>query len=460
MSRKTLACFLLSICFLSGCAPRSTPQGPAAIIPSAPTPAPLTATPVPTAAAPAATASPAPGLPAPEPDSPRGVVQSFYQWYLRQSNEDIMLRRAFNDRPDLTGIFKSDINYLIDSFADSSGYDPFTCAQNRLPSLEISQVFTSGDEATALAEVRVENKVRHYFVVALDRSETDWKINAITCQNEPRVAALGLYTWYLGYSIGDADAALRPTPEYHPLLEHSYRRSYLISPALVETLDAAGTGGSRVDPILDADGLPVRFSIQDGAAPATVRVRLDFDQRTARYHTLRMIQGPAGWQVDAIEHEVVEAFDPQADAGVDTTGWQLYDNAGYGLHLRFPPGWFVQPASLGGLPKDDPVRAGVDFIAPGLPAGVPALWLRVLESSEAALIAYYPTESHQETRVNGQALWVDRETCNTRYVFPHPSRANTWVVIGDNCPGMDGREKYAAALDGVVAPLLRSMRFD
>lgn len=398
-----------------------------------------------------------------DPGSPRGVVAAFYQWYLAQPQGQVMSQRTFFESPYLSDIFKSDTNFLLDSFKDTAGYDPFTCAQNSLPSLTVAQVFVSGGEAHALAEVVIEEQVKHYFVVTLSASESDWKIETVHCPRQPETTAYAFYTWYLGSIFGDQNVENGAEILHNPVAEETYRDFFLLTPRLInaitEEVETNRAAGGGVDPFLNAQTLPVRFVVQPVEAENAVTVRLDYGVRSARYHNLSLVEAPAGWVINGIEHVEVPRFDPSANPGVDTTAWSEFRDEEYGFSFRYPEEWRAEAINLAGTPEEDLVKRGTFFFAPDLDPSVPLLWFNLLEGSEGQVINYYVTENHQEVEINGLRVWVDRETCSTRFVVPHPQRADTWLVFGDSCPTLPGREGYLEALDSLIAPLLRTVLF-
>jgi hypothetical protein len=330
---RYLLAILLIAAMLAGCVPAAAanPDGAGEAEPlvtvQAPTQAPEKSEPVvePTGAPTAVSAAPAAAAPTAQPtldpDSPRATIEAFYAWYFSQPRGEVLTERSYNDYPHMTDIQKSDLNYLLDSFKDSSGYDPFVCAQNDLPSLTIAEMFISGGLAYALAEVIIDGQVQHYFVVTADRSEGPWKIGTIFCPRDPQTAAIAFYTWYLGYIYGDQNVENGGEILRNPLVDKAYRSSFLMSETFVNKIEAElaamRASGGMADPILNAQNLPIRFTVQPLGTENLVAVRLDYDVRSARYHNLVLVETWGGWIVDNIQHVEVARYtleaSPQAE---------------------------------------------------------------------------------------------------------------------------------------------------
>ena len=395
---------------------------------------------------------------------PLALVEDFYEWYTSQPGEEMLIRRGYESHALLSDIFKSDVGYLLDSFVDQSGYDPFTCSQAILPGIEFAPVFVSGGEALLLAQVVDSGETRHYFVVHLGQGEGSWKIDAIHCPFEPATAAIAFYTGYLGHISGGMDMEMGVASPNSPFQDGFWGDFFLVSDQYrAEITQAAAEhdpemGGS--DPILDAQALPLRFWVQPGQTGADIEVSLTFGPYSTRRGVVHLVQSPLFyWIVDGIEMQDVPAFDPEAHPATDTSTWQAIEIEEYGFAFRVPGDWQPSAADLSQIPPEDPVKETHFFFPSWGQENLPALWASVLVGTEEQVMNYYVVESHQQIKINGQRVWVDRDQCETRFVFQHPAREDTWLVIGNNCPSLPGRQAYQQALELTLAPLLRSVAY-
>lgn len=389
------------------------------------------------------------------------LLEDFYLWYFDQPGEEIFIQRTYENHPLLSDIYKSDLGYLLDSFEGKSGYDPFTCAQAFLPSLTFDPVFVSGNEAYAMGQVVIEGETRHYFVIQLGQGEGTWKIDAIHCPFEPRTTAIAFYTAYLGHITGGNDVKLGIEFPHDPFEDGYFEGLFMVSENYLQQIEEELSQGNMRDPVLASQTLPQSFWVEPGQDGEIITVRLDFGPQSARYYSLHLQQAPLYyWLVDAITTEEIPLFDTLAHTEVDTSDWQVFVEEDYAISLKYPWDWTVQKADLSTMPPEDPMKKGFFFYPSWASANLPALRLTILQGTEAQLMDYYVTESHQRVQINEYEVWVDRDQCETRFVFQNPEMENTWIIISDNCPGIPGRERYAEELEIIIAPLLRTVEFD
>lgn len=397
-------------------------------------------------------------------NGPLAVAESFYDWYFAQPSGEVLTDRSYASSPYLSEIWKSDLGYLLDSFENQAGYDPFTCAQNRLPSLSFDPVFISAGDAYIVGNVISNGAVQHYFVVQLGQGEGEWKIDAVHCPFDPQTTVMAFYTWYLGTIYQGTDAQSSAIEPRNPIAEGLLEGFYLASPALIDGIETElremrETGGAY-DPILNAQAIPSAFWVEPGQEGSDIQVRLTYGPQSSRYSVVHLVPSERlYWLVDKIEQVEVPVFDPQANQEIGTEDWQEYRDEAYGFSMRIPNHWTTEAADLSAMPADNAVKKGVFFLADWADPDLPVLWLNVLEGTEEQVSQYYPVESHQVIDLGGNAVWVDRDQCETRFVFQHPRQANVWLVIGDTCSSMPGRERYAEELEQIMAPLLRTVTF-
>lgn len=389
------------------------------------------------------------------------LLEDFYLWYFDQPGEEIFIQRTYENHLFLSDIFKSDLGYLLDSFEGTSGYDPFTCAQEFLPSLTFDPAFVSGDEAYVLGQVLIDSETRHYLIVQLGKGEGTWKIEAIHCPFDPRTTAIAFYTAYLGHITGGNDVELGIEFPLNPLEDGYFGDLFMISSNYRQQIEAVLSQGNISDPVLSAQTHPQSFWVEPGQEGEEISVRLTFGPQSERYYTLHLIQSPMYyWLVDDITTEEIPLFDAFAHAEVDTSDWQVFTDEDYAMSFKYPRDWSVQKADLSAMPREDPMKKGFFFFPSWASANLPALRLNILQGTEAQIMDYYVTESHQRVQINEYEVWVDRDQCETRFVIQNPEMENIWIIISDNCPGIQGRERYAEELEAIIAPLLRTVEFE
>ena len=397
-------------------------------------------------------------------NGPLSVVQSFYDWYLSQPQGEVLTKRTYESNPHISAIGKSDIGYLLESFDKQAGYDPFTCAQNLIPSLTFEPVFISAGEASALGYVEIDGNVEHYFVVQLGKSEGDWKIDAVRCPFDPQTTAIAFYTWYLGSIYQGVDASIGIETPRNPIVENLLKNSYLTSSLYLEQLNVEiqtmKENGGAYDPVLLSQSLPTQFWVEPGQEGNAITVRLTYGPQSVRYFIVHLVKSEKFyWVIDNIEPVEVPELAPLTNMEVDTSEWNVYQNERYQFSLQYPQNWKPKAADLSAMPGDNPVKEGVFFLANWADPNLPILWLHVLEGSEDQLNNYYVTENRQQIDISGQTVWVDRDRVETRFVFQNPKLENVWIVLSETGSSMAGRERYAEELNQFLWPLLRSVIF-
>jgi hypothetical protein len=107
--------------------------------------------------------------------SPQAAVTGFYGWY-NDFEGSPLGSRAYRDSEYLSPAFSRKIDALVDSFKDAGGgFDPFICAQDSPPEMEIVEVEETADRA----RVTVQGWSPIYVDVALEGS--GWQITDIHC---------------------------------------------------------------------------------------------------------------------------------------------------------------------------------------------------------------------------------------------------------------------------------------
>ena len=104
----------------------------------------------------------------------------------------------------------------------------------------------------------------------------------------PQEVVTTFYRWYIGYPG-------------NPLVDREYRQSPYLAESYVEELDEALEGGIHFDPILLAQDIPERFTVEEAdisGDEATVMVSLYWrgnDTPSVRRVDLALIEG--GWRI-------------------------------------------------------------------------------------------------------------------------------------------------------------------
>lgn len=223
-------------------------------------------------------------IPAAQPDTetPAGVVDAFYTWYLDGRRDD-----EFMTSPYLT---QRQIDAAVQARDSRGGADPFLLAQDVPAAIRVEEV----DIGVATAQV----VVHEYFSTDMDEAsawdltldlikENDgWKIDRLQ-RGSPLTAdgAVQLFfNWYFGYDASDGEfgsVSYSLAPSGNPLTDRAYRSSpYLASEfiarvdaLLAESADRAPETDAPVhDPFLLATNHPSGFFVMthemrnDGAA--------------------------------------------------------------------------------------------------------------------------------------------------------------------------------------------------
>jgi hypothetical protein len=440
-----------------------------------PAPAPTAAAlPVETAASAAPVDEPAAGS-----ASPAEVAAAFYAWYLdyigATGSEDMrnpLVDGAYRTSPYLTQSFVGHIDELLADMRaqDSGGYDPFLCAQDVPTEMTPDVTFARN----AMASVVVRSSFPDHLLTVDLRPEGDgWLISNITCAGDPAGVATAFYTWYLGY-IGD-----RASGDFrNPLVDKAYQDHPLLSQDLVQEVDALLASFDRggYDPFLLAQDIPQDFSVDPGVAPGTAVVHLQFGPDSVRH--LLVTMDDSGRKIAAIAEDA--GLPDEAPAGEGQGGGEVPQVASddYGFSFSYPAGWVLQAQPMGGpgMPEDWPVQAlwllmpqdVADTLAsrsgppdPTAPIIVAPFQIEVVVGDEQAMERVYYNFNDGEPAVfdGREALVLRSDPGYASYVFAHPQRPDTWVVITDWVTEFPGREVQAAVAAPVLPELLASVAF-
>ncbi len=196
--------------------------------------------------------------------TPRGVTESFYSWYLDQVGYDEASGEFRN--PLVEGTYRNSdllsealIVSVDEIMADPPpGFgDPFLCAQD----IPVSVVVETLDADTMIVhEYFGGNPVPNSLMVELEEIEGQWQLSSITCGLSPEAIAELVYSQAIMFQRHDFAHRLERTP----FVDWGYPWSRFMSEGLLDELaEAYGSeDGRRVDPVLCAQDLPERVSVE------------------------------------------------------------------------------------------------------------------------------------------------------------------------------------------------------
>jgi hypothetical protein len=311
---------------------------------------------------------------------------------------------------------------------------------------------TAGDNApTPLISV-TEVPTAHPVVTAAGRETTT-----------AETVARDFYNWYLDY-IGTGETFR------NPLADRAYRGHPLLSESLVAAVDVLGDTpeGFGFDPFLRAQNVPQGFTVEPTANADQVIVHFQFGESD---HPVLVTVSDG--RINRIS-DVAPATEPPAGPGA-ATDWVTQSDDANGLSFTYPASWVARAVDLAGagMPSDWPVVTGWSLMPPEVAAALDApaaepdpnapvapLLVEVVRGDRAALERAYPIAGGELAEFGDQAAIVARqEPGYTHYIFVHPARADTWLVLTDWVTGFPGREAQAEAVAPVLGPLLNGLRF-
>ncbi len=423
------------------------------------------------------------GAPVDEPAagsaSPAEVTAAFYAWYLdyigETGSEDMrnpLVDGAYRASPYLTRSFIGHIDELLAEMRaeDRGGYDPFLCAQDVPTEMTPDVTFMRNDMASVVVRSSFPN---HLLTVDLRPEGDGWLIGNITCAADPAGVATTFYTWYLGH-IGD-----RFSEDFrNPLVDQAYQDHPLLSEDLVQEVDVLLASFDRggYDPFLLAQDIPQDFSVDPGVTPDTAVVHLQFGPDSVR--RLLVTMDDSGRKIAAIAEDAGLPVEAPAGEGQGGGEAPLVASDDYGFSFSYPAGWVLQAQPMGGpgMPEDWPVQAlwllmppeVADTLAgqsgqpdPAAPIIVAPFQIEVVVGDEQAMErVFYNFNDGEPAIFDGhQALVLRSDPGYASYVFAHPQRADTWLVITDWVTEFPGREAQAAVAAPVLPELLASLAF-
>jgi hypothetical protein len=407
--------------------------------------------------------------PAPEFEpatTPAQVVADFYDWYLNYARTaNPLVDKAYHGHPYVAEGFAGRVDEILASF-EVGGYDPFLCAQDVPERVGLDGVFMNGPTPNVLVRTTFPG---HYFTVDLRASgDGSWQISNVTCNVAPDGLAKAFYTWYLAYVGDTATGELR-----NPLVDGAYRRSGFLSNAFSARVNEIVAGFERggYDPFLLAQDVPTAVSVDPGFLSDTVVVGLYFGPDSVKMIQVSCVPELGHWLID----DIGEAR-PPVGAYPD---WPLLADEEHGFSFQYPEGWLAQEldAQAPGTPDDWPTVRIVQLMPPDAaealaarsgppdplaPVIVAPFQVEVIAGDETALErVYYLDAGVEKGVINGYPVWIRREGYGTvEYIFPHPQRADLWLVFSDLVGEFPGREEAARAVADVLPVILMTLTFE
>ena len=416
-------------------------------------------------------------------DSPEGVVQGFYAWYLDYAeSRNPLADGAYRSHMLLTERFITEVDELLASF-DKGGYDPFLCAQDIPASFAVTEVTVTGQKASIVVETSFAG---HRLGVELKQLDGHWRIDDITCLNGiygrpavpgPTTVVRTFYGEYLA-AMGDR---LNPS---NPVTDGAYRTSPHLAPQLVSEIDelVASFDKGGYDPFLCAQDIPDSITVGEpsiSGSSASVLVSTSFEG-----HGFEVILSMAqdGWLISAIHcgsapgmDEAPAAAEPPASEGETAipADWQVLRDEEYGFEIWYPADWATVE-----IPLRDAEPGSPDAIIVRLVQILPAEWAAKMNiggppdpnNSVVAPISlevsvgdmqeyrriYYEMAQRREIEINGIPVILEQDEPSdyqvSRYMFRHPADSDLYITLVDYISGFSQR---AEGNEAIVEPMNR-----
>ena len=390
-----------------------------------------------------------------EPDD---VVNGFYDWYLAYKG-NVLAKRAYQTRAELTGDFISSVNDLLDSF-DKGSYDPFLCAQDIPQFMEIETLTIDGE----MAQATLVSSFDHHVLITLRDGGSGWQIDEITCQvaNQadvrpaPSVAINEFYRWYLNY-------------QGNVLVDGAYRDRPELSTTLIAEVDEmmADPQMGMGDPFLCAQDKPGDFELQmvEGSEnSAVVEVATDFENHRFR---VTVIWNGNFWQINDVACEGGEPTpDAETPADEPQVGGNRFADETFGYALALPGGWTFEDVNLNepGRPPAGNMERIVHLMPEGWDEQYVPLTLEIYALNATDLEReIMPADAQETMEINGltvvKNLYRFGEREMVKYDVQAPNTADLHVVLTDFLTGWPERLEGNENIAEQIAEILKSITF-
>ena len=363
--------------------------------------------------------------------------------------------------------------------ASEAGEAPAEVAVPAKPTMEVANPAAVYCEEQGFAyEIRTNDDGSQFGVCILaDGTECDeWAFFNGDCPAitpaAPAEVVQAFYNWYLDFMSDRSSGDF-----INPPVGGLYRDSEYLSADFIAQVDAdlanmGELGGA--DPILLAQDIPVRVEVQEAnvsAGEATVvLLRYWGGNPEPSPMVVHLRQENGRWLISSVS--MAEPLPDSAPVGGEQ---YIFIDRDFGFSFNYPAGWVIEKLDMDGhgQPYDWPVAAGwmimppdvADTLAvqrpadPNVPIIVAPFNVEVVLGNEAAVTRVYMELEGETVEFNGvSGVKIGSDYKN--YVFAHPYRYETWVVITDWVTEFPGREAQAESLTDVLLPLLNSLTFN
>lgn len=277
----------------------------------------------------------------PDTDTPAGVVDAFYTWYLEREPGDEVAAS--------THLTRRQIDAVTQAGDGRGGADPFLLAQEAPAAIRVEEV--SVGQATAQVVLHqyfnadIDEANSWDLTIDLVREEDGWKIDHI--QRGSPLTAEGVvqlfYNWYFSYGASENNSgsiSYALAPSGNPLADRAYRSSPYLSAVFITEVDAllaqfkssTATSNAMVyDPFLRARNHPSGFFVltlemQSNGAETVVPVQLSYGSMQTTIDVV-VDEGDGRWRIVGVEGDLPD--DATAAAEVVALFSASYFNSWY-----------------------------------------------------------------------------------------------------------------------------------
>lgn len=251
-------------------------------------------------------------IPAAEPDTdtPAGVVDAFYTWYLDPERSG-----EFAENPYLSQRQIEAVRQVMQG--KRLGADPFLLAQEVPAAIRVEEVAVGMATAKVVLQqyfnLEIEDARSWDLTVDLVREGGSWKIDRIQRGSPltPEGVVQLFYNWYFNYGEGDrslGNVSYALASPGNPLADRAYRASPYLAPELIAEVDAMMAQAPAYDPFLRARNHPFDFYVmihemEAVDAEATVPVQLMYG-REQEIIAVVVAQADGTWRIVEVQGEI------------------------------------------------------------------------------------------------------------------------------------------------------------